>query len=137
MALAGFPSNVTSGKSERLHRLPRQQQLQLHRSKYGLLRVSPGGVEQYAFVWRRRAESHYRGLSDLAVFAVSRHDCVDGFNVQSREHGFPADQLASDRTSGEGYRLRSVPQRQLLIACDSADRLRQFAVPPDDLAADQ
>ena len=47
--------------------------------------------------------------SIFALFVLPRHDCVDGFDVQSCEYRVPTDEFAPDCAGRQGYGMRPVP----------------------------
>jgi hypothetical protein len=95
--------------------------------------MPPVGVEQHTDARRQCAEPH-RGrlpVDGLGMRELPSDHHVVGRPVRPQHHGLFAD------TGTRQLAVRPVPHQRELQSDDSADRLRQLAVPPDNLAADQ
>ena len=85
-----------------MHRLPRQQQLQLEQHR--LRQLSPKGLHQHY------KSGACRGRVPAAVRVVPRHNGMDRFHFQPQHHGLPADWIAHGSTAT----VHRLPRQQQL-----------------------
>jgi len=117
--------------ADALRLVPCEQQL--HAQLDGLLRLSPGSFPEHSIARRKRTEPRCGRIPNHggAVRIVSPDYNLGCGSLQSQYNRFPAAQCPRDSC------LQFVPRWRQLHFDDHPQRLREFRVPSNDLAADQ
>jgi len=117
--------------ADALRLLPCEQQL--HPQFGGLLWVPPGSIPEHDNDWRECPEPRHVRVSDngFGVRDVPHDHHLGRGSFQSQHDGLPPDQCPRQRG------LQFVPRGQQLYLSDRANRLREFGMPFDDLAANE